>query len=365
MNRISSIQRVITTIKPSHLYRTTRMASSTSLPSTIKAVYQPSPTSNALKLTTLPFPTLSSPTSYIIHVKATSPCLNELTWEVSYPSLFTKPRDRVPCTECAGVIVQAPPNGKFKPGDEVFYRRDAWHTGCLREYTDAEEDELALKPKSLSWTEAAATPLSALTAWQGLFEHGTLDKKALFGDEEAKRKNGDMRVLITGVGGAVGSWAAQFSHAAGAGTIIAVCSPSKTSLSLSLGATTTIDYTTTPVNTWASASPDRAVDLILDCVGGPALGNLWAALRSGATFLSVAGSPEDVRPEGNETKAAKAEWFLVRPRGKDLEEVARLVDEERAKPIVDSVWKFDEFEAAFEKVEKGRPKGKVVIEVSP
>lgn len=216
----------------------------------------------------------------------------------------------------------------------------------------------------MTWAEAAATPLSALTAWQGLFEHGTLDKNGLYGDEAALAKNKAMRVLITGVGGGVGTWAAQLAREAGAGSVIAVCSGSKASLATSFGATEVVDYKLTPVPTWISGDPSRACDLILDCVGGPAMGGLWSALKSGGIFLSVAGQPETVRPEGVETKAAKAEWFLVKPVGSDLEEIAGLVKEGRVRALVDGVYEFEDFEAAFERVERGRPSGKVVIKVS-
>ncbi|CAM1509899.1 Fc.00g002340.m01.CDS01 [Cosmosporella sp. VM-42] len=335
------------------------------LPTTIKAVYQPDPSSQSLLQTTTPIPTPKDPRDYLIQVKATSPCLNELTWEVNFASLFPPDRERVPCTECAGVVSTAPANGKFKVGDEVFFRRDAWSTGCLREYTLARDEEMALKPKSLSWAEAAVTPLSSLTAWQGLFVQGTLDPAAIHGDKAALEKNRKVRVLITGAGGGVGGWAVQFAREAGAGAIIAVCGPSKAAIAKAFGATEVVDYRATPINEWAAAEPaHRECDLILDCVGGSSLVNLWTALQHGGTFLSVAGAPDQVKPEGETKSAAEAKWFLVRPIGSNLEEIAALIDAGKCKPEIDSVYEFEDFAKAFEKVEHGKPAGKVVINVS-
>ncbi|PHH85167.1 hypothetical protein CDD83_800 [Cordyceps sp. RAO-2017] len=127
-------------------------------PQMIRTVIQPDPNSTALALTLapLPRPAPEDADAHLIQVKATSPCLNELTWEVNFPDLFPPDRERVPCTECAGVVVRAPAGGAsgFKPGDEVYFRLNAWQRGCLSEYTLAPTFELALKPKACSSTAA-------------------------------------------------------------------------------------------------------------------------------------------------------------------------------------------------------------------
>ncbi|KAK7397637.1 hypothetical protein QQX98_012992 [Neonectria punicea] len=336
-----------------------------SLPTTMKAIYQPDPNSTHLELTTLPLPRLSDPEDYLIHVKAASPCLNELTWEMNYPQLFPPDRERIPCTECAGVVVDGPGDGPFQPGDDVFFRIDAGSTGTLREYAVARAAQMARKPKTLSWTDAAATPLSALTAWQGLFEHGTLDKAAVHGDVAAREKNGKIRVLIAGAGGSVGSWAVQLAAAAGAGAIVAVAGPSKASAVRGFGASEVVDYTKQSIDAWAGEVPTvREVDLVLDCVGGATMGSCWAAIKNGGTFLSVAGQPTASKPETETKTVAKGEWFLVQGRGSDLAEVAQLVDAGKIKPLVDSVFPFEKFAEAFERVESRKSNGKVVITVS-
>ncbi|KND91267.1 Reticulon-4-interacting protein 1, mitochondrial [Tolypocladium ophioglossoides CBS 100239] len=336
-------------------------------PQTIKTVIQPDPQSPSLTLTLTPLP-IGKPDDHDVHliqVKATSPCFGELTWEVNFPDFFLTDRERVPCTECAGVVVKAPSaTGTFKPGDEVYFRLDAWRRGCLSEYTLAGPAEMAHKPKSLSWAEAAATPLSSLTAYQGLFEHGLLDPDGISGSVKAREHNKNTRVLITAAGGSVGSWAVQLAAAAGAGAIIAVCGPSKADAVRQIGATDVVDYTKRPLAEWASEDASREVDMVLDCVGGDTLAGCWAAVKEGGVLLSVSDSPDRVKPKATTKRLVKSTWFLVEPRGRDLAEITKIVDGGRARPWVDSVVEFEHFDKAFQKVQGRRTKGKVVIKVA-
>ncbi|KAK5988140.1 putative zinc-binding oxidoreductase [Cladobotryum mycophilum] len=336
------------------------------LPNTMKVVHQVDPKTSQLRLDKSSLPTPSGSDEHLIQVKATSPCLGELAWEVNFPDLFPKDRERVPCTECAGIVVSSPDsNGPFKPGDEVFFRLHARAPGCLREYTIANTSQIALKPKSLGWIEAAATPLSSLTAYQGLFHHGLLDKKALSGDREALDKNAKLRVLITGAGGGVGSWATQLAAAAGAGAIIAVCGPSKAEDVRKAGATEIVDYTKGSIQDWVGEEDEsRLCDMALDCVGGSSLAGCWSAVKENGILLSVAESPDSQKPVSLDKKLAKSTWFLMDTSGSDLTEIANVIEAGKASPWIDSVLEFEEFDEAFKKVESGKPKGKVVIKVA-
>ncbi|KJZ74928.1 hypothetical protein HIM_05659 [Hirsutella minnesotensis 3608] len=337
------------------------------LPQTIKTVIQPDPKSPSLILTQAPLPSLppGDEETHLIQVKATSPCLNELTWEVNFPHLFPPDRERVPCTECAGVVVKSPTaSSSFKPGDEVYFRLNAWERGCLSEYSLARADEMALKPASLSWVEAAATPLSSLTAYQGLFEHGLLDRDGVGGIAAARDRNRKIRVLITGAGGSVGGWAVQLAVAAGAGAVVALCGPSKADGVRRMGASEVIDYTTQSVEEWATQDVSRECDMVLDCVGGETLRGCWSAVKNGGVLLSVSESPDEARPESTTKKLTKSAWFLVKPRGSDLARITEILDHGLVKPWVDSVFAFDDFEAAFQRVQQRNSKGKVVIKVA-
>lgn len=344
-----------------------------SLPPTIKAVRQPDPRYQSLTLSDIPLPTLSSPDQRLIRVRTAAPCLHELTWELSTAAAFADAPDdrlRVPCTECAGVVVEAPgaEGDGFRPGDEVFFRIGVGSVGCLREYTVARTSELALKPKSLSWEQAAATPLSALTAWQGLFNHseGLLSKEAVHGDTAAREQNSKTTVLITGAAGGVGSWAVQLAAAAGAGRIIAACGPSNIDAVKRLGATDTIDYTAQSIADWVAQDPaNPKCDLVLDVVGGSTLASCWGAIKQGGVMLTI--SPragEAINPPAGAKSVAKSVWFLVEASGSDLQEIAKLLGTGRCTPVVDSVFPFLDYQAAFDRVEGGHSKGKVIIKVS-
>jgi NADPH:quinone reductase-like Zn-dependent oxidoreductase len=335
-----------------------------SLPEKIKAVVQPDSKSTKLVETTIPIPAPGS--GYLVKVKATSPCPRERTWASLYPDLYTAGAVVVPGTEGAGVVVTAPADGRYKVGDEVFYRTDAWLLGSMAEYIAVPAENVALKPASLSWSEAAATPLSSLTSWQGLFEHANLDPNALDADPKvaaaAREKNAKKRVLITGAVGGVGSWGLKFASAAGAGAVVAVCAGAKAADAKAFGATEIVDYTTTSVDKWAAEDPKREVDIILDCVGAD-LSKYWAVVKDGGSFLSMVGDPAGAKPADSKKQLADAKWYLVQPRGSDLQRIANLVEKKNLKPLIDSVVPFSQFAEAFDKVDSGKTKGKVVITV--
>lgn len=341
------------------------------LPRKVRAVLQPDPMTETLILTEtdLPMPKEGDTEEHLVQIKATSPCVSELTWERYFPQAFPADRERVPGTEGAGVIITAPTGSAFKPGDEVYFRNQASRRGCLSDYTLINKSSLALKPKVQSWVEAAATPLSSLTAYQGLFEHGLLDPRAIAtqgGDAKAREANGMVRVLITAASGSVGSWAVQLAAAAGAGAIVAVSGPSKVDDVRKAGATDIIDYTKQSVADWAAQDPSSTqCDMALDCVGGDSLAGCWLAVREGGVLLSVSDSPDRVRPASVASKQlAKASWFLVEPRGSDLAEITKIVDACMGKPWVDSAVEFEDFQNAFDKAETRHTKGKVVIKVT-
>ncbi|KAL7792045.1 NAD(P)-binding protein [Trichoderma ceciliae] len=333
------------------------------LPATIKAVYQQDPKLTTLKLLQTPIPKPAGPEDHLIKIKATAPCLGELGWEVNYPTIFPPNRERVPGTEGAGIVATSPPASPFKPGDEVYFRLHAKFPGCLREYTIVHTEELALKPKTLDWVEATATPLSTLTAWQGVFTQGTLNKHGIRGDADARAHNSKLRVLITGAGGSVGTWAVHFAAAAGAGSVVAQCSGANIEAAKKAGATEIIDYKKQSVADWAQEDASREVDLVLDCLGGETLASCWRAVKENGVLLSVVGGPDEVKPESVKKNLAKSTWYLMDCKGDDLKEIADFIDARGLKPQIDSVVEFEEFQAAYDKVEQKRAKGKVVIKI--
>ncbi|GAO16604.1 uncharacterized protein UV8b_01468 [Ustilaginoidea virens] len=334
------------------------------LPSTIRAVHQPDKLSPRLVLTTTPLPTPSSPAEVLVKVAATAPCYSELTWAAQYPESFPADKEPVPGQDVAGTVVRAGPGSSFRPGDEVFCRIAATRPGGLREYTLALESELALKPAALDWVSAASVPLSALTAWQALFVKGSLEKSALFGDEAAGQRNGLKKVMVTAAGGSVGGFAVQFAAAAGAAAVVGVCSADKAEQVVALGATAVVDYKRQRLQSWVQENPeDRQFDLVVDCVGGDAMADLWAAVKDGGEIISVSDLPDRMRPAGNTKTLKKSEFFIVESLGAQLAEIAHLVGQGRVRALVDSVYAFEDFQAAFDKLDRRTAKGKIVIKV--
>lgn len=339
----------------------------------MKVVHQPDPKSVNLVLEDGPLPKPVHPEDCLVRIYTASPCVGELHWEEWFPALFNPNRERVPCTEAAGVIVQAPrqqntgtPNQRiFKEGDEVFWRLQPEMTGNLREYSIARASQLAHKPKNLNWVAAGATPLSALTAWQGVFDQSVLDPDGIFGDSAAREKNSKIRVLITGASGVVGSWAVQLAALAGAGAVVAYAGGASAEHLKELGATEVVDYKKTSLQEWVAQDPaQREVDAIMDCVGGATLSSCWYAVKDGGVLLSVATDPMQDRPASMTKNLATAKWFLVEPKGSQLDLVAKLIEQGKCVTKVDSAVELEDFQTAFDSVEQKTAKGKVVIKVA-
>ncbi|KAI8403872.1 hypothetical protein FOFC_15362 [Fusarium oxysporum] len=301
----------------------------------MKAILQPDKHSHKLILSSQqPVPTPTHPQDVLVKVHATCPCKGELDWALWAPE-FIGDKIPIPGQDLAGTVVSAPENSGFKPDDEVYARIEANRPGAAAEYVLARVSELAIRPKNLTWAETAASPISALTAYQGLFTRGGLDPEALRGDEAAREKNSKVRVLINGAAGGVGSWAVQLARIAGVKTITAVVGTQNIDFVRQLGATESIDYKKQSIGEWVAQDP---------------------------ASRHVCAVPEQNRPE-DVKKEANTVFFVIDPVGKDLDHITKLLEAGDIKPHIDSVVGLDEFEEAWEKVESGRTKGKVVVMV--
>ncbi|KAH7248405.1 hypothetical protein MRS44_013660 [Fusarium solani] len=334
------------------------------LPATMKAVLQPDKHSHKLVLCQQAVPVPTHPEDVLVKVHATAPVKGELDWAVWFPGFIPDDKIPIPGQDLAGTVVSAPADSGFKAGDEVYARIDAARPGAAAEYVLARVPELAIRPKNISWAETAATPISALTAYQSLFTQGTLDPLALSGDAAARDKNAKIRVLITAGAGGVGSWAVQLAREAGVVVLIAVVGPKNIDFARDLGATVTIDYTKESIGDWVAKDPvSREVDLVFDCIGGQSLSQSWYAVRDGGSLISVCGIPERSRPQ-DVKKGVRSLFFVITPLGKDLDIITRLLDAGKLKPNIDSVVSFGESVEAWDKVESGQAKGKVIVNIS-
>ncbi|KAI9799313.1 MAG: hypothetical protein M1825_004806 [Sarcosagium campestre] len=295
---------------------------------------------------------------HLIRVHATALCARELTWPVSFPeAIYSDNPEKliVPGYDLAGTVITAPPNSPYSIGDEIYARTPASRPGNCREYTIARTNEMALKPKTLSWEDAATVPLSVLTAWQALFEHGGINGP---NDANAKGK----RVLVTAAAGGVGVWLVQLARVAGLDIVAQIGGLESDKFVRKLGAGDTINYRTTGLREWAEKQ--NQVDIVVDLVGGKTLEEAWYCVKDGGTLVSIFEPPQGRQPPGYSKKNIKSLFFIMEPNGNQLSQVSNLIEEGKCRPVLDSTWTLEEYEQAFERLDQGHAKGKIVIQIT-
>ncbi|KGO75621.1 Polyketide synthase, enoylreductase [Penicillium italicum] len=327
------------------------------------SIIQQTASSQTLTLTTTPLPTPNhAQGEHLIQIKACSPCAGELLWPKNFPPPTA--RTLIPCPDMAGIVISAPEDSPFQPGDEVYARTNYIRPGNAREYSIAVTDELAHKPKGLSWVQAAAVPVSAQTAWQVLFVHAL----ASAGNEEmdletAKLAWAGKRILVTAASGGVGIWLVQLATWLGA-EVVGTCGSRNVELVRSLGAKEVLDYRGTDLKEWAAQSPSNKVDVVVDCIGGKALADAWWTAKDGGVVLSICQPPLQVRPDGFNSEGVKDLFFIMQPVRRQLEEISNLVEKGVCRGMVDSVWPLEQYEEVFKRLDGGHSKGKIVFDLS-
>jgi NADPH:quinone reductase-like Zn-dependent oxidoreductase len=238
---------------------------------------------------------------------------------------------------------------QLRPGDAVL----GFCVGALAEYARAKADRVVPKPVRLSFEQAAAVPMAALTALQGLRDTGGL--------------RAGQRVLINGAAGGVGTYGVQIAAALGA-EVTGVCSTGNVELVRSIGATHVIDYTAEDFTDGRGH-----YDVILDNVGNRPLSQLRRALTpTGTLLLNGGGSPGHVI--GALAPMARAvvtdrfvrqrlRPFLSKPNRADLLTVTGLIDTDRLTPVLDRTYPLAQTAEGLRHVERGHTRGKVVITV--
>lgn len=243
--------------------------------------------------------------------------------------------------DVSGVVEQAGAKVKnFHTGDEVYGRPFPTTNGAFAEYAVIKADQLALKPKSLDHINAASVPLAGLTAWQGLFLHGKLQK--------------DQKVLIHGASGGVGSFAVQFARWKGA-YVIGTCSEENLSFIKQLGADEAIDYKKDRFEDFV-----QDADLVLDLVGKDTQQRSLQVIKPGGRLITTV-MPE-YKQEAKE-KDIHLEGFMAQSYPQDLEQIARLIDTGVVEPVVSAVIGLEDARRAETLNATGHNRGKIVIKV--
>jgi NADPH:quinone reductase-like Zn-dependent oxidoreductase len=278
----------------------------------------------------------------LVRVHAAGVTPTELRW---YPSSHTVAGEvrsgAIPGHEFSG-IVEAVGEGidSGNIGREVYGMNDWFADGATADYCTAPLTSVASKPAALSYLEAASVPISALTAWQGLFDRGRI-------------RSGE-QVLIHGGSGGVSLYAIQLAKRAGA-QVITTASPHNFDLLSSLGADQIIDY-------HAERFEDRVrnVDLVFDVVGGETLSRSWQVLKPEGRMITIASESE-----GTGDVRIKKAFFIVEPNQTQLDEVSRLLDAGELVCFVDAIVPFSNASQAYCGTIQGRlGRGKLVISVT-
>jgi NADPH:quinone reductase-like Zn-dependent oxidoreductase len=271
------------------------------------------------------------------------PYLGRLTFGIRAPK-FT-----VPGFDVAGIVIEVGDNvTRFQPGDEVF----GIGKGTFAELTAARADKLSHKPSGLTFEQAAAVPISGLTAIQGLTDVGRLEA--------------GQSVLIIGASGGVGTHAVQIAKAMGA-TVTGTASTPKVDLVRSIGAHRVIDYTRHDLT-----SGGDQYDLILDTGGNTPLRRLRKILAPRGTLVIVGGEGGGrVLGIGRQLRAVawspflgqRLTMFLSKEHHTDLDRLSELIEAGELVPAVDRVYRLDQAPDALRHLETGQILGKAVIGV--
>jgi len=255
-----------------------------------------------------------------------------------------RPKHRILGVDIAGQV-EAVGTGvtQFKPGNEVYANLLYHGYGGFAEYVSVPVDVMALKPANLSFEEAAAVPMAAVTALQGLRHHGEIQP--------------GQKVLINGASGGVGTFAVQIAKSYGP-EVTAVTSTQNIDLVRSLGADHIVDYTTTDF-----VRSGRRYDLIYDTVGNRSVADLRRALAEGGKasvtgYTSLARAMSVPLLGGKDIARVSADVTT-----KDLELLAELIEAGKVRPVIDRRYPFAEIPAAIAYLEQGHARGKVVAGV--
>ncbi|BAY74284.1 alcohol dehydrogenase zinc-binding domain-containing protein [Nostoc linckia NIES-25] len=294
------------------------------------------------------------PTQILVKVRASS--VNPVDWKIRQGMLSLLTGSKFPKIlgfDVAGDVVEVGSQvTRFKPGDAI-YGSTSFPGGGYAEFAAIRENLAVLKPTNLSYEEAAAVPLAALTALQALRDGGNIQT--------------GQNVLINGAAGGVGSFAVQIAKALGA-VVAGVSSSKNLDLVKSLGADRAIDYTRQDFT-----DDTTQYDIIFDAVGKRSLSQTKKVLKPNGIYLSTLPSPESVVQSVLTAfiPGQKSKLVLEKPNAKDLAYLKELIEAGKIRAVIDvydglrqRTFPLQELAAAHSYSETGRAVGKIAISVA-
>jgi NADPH:quinone reductase-like Zn-dependent oxidoreductase len=284
------------------------------------------------------------PGEALVAVDAAAITFAELTWDQTWTTRDGRDRTPViPSHEVSGTVAGLGPDASgFAVGEEVYGLIEFDRDGAAAQYVSLPAAHLAVRPRSVSHTEAATLPLAALTAWQALVDYAALEP----GEQ----------VLVQGGAGGVGSYAVQLAAILG-GAVTATGHAEDRDFVQGLGANTYLapgaggaaDY---------GAHAKQGFDVVIDTVGGAVLDASYELTRRGGRLVTLSAPPS---AEKAEALGVHATFFVVAPDAAALTRLAGLVDEGKLRSVVSQAFPLSEGRRAFESATLPHPPGKTVL----
>ena len=294
---------------------------------------------DVLTLEDVPQP-VPAPDEILIRVVATS--INPIDCKIRAGGMTKSHPLVLPATlgwDASGIVDSVGANAsRFQPGDAVFTYPAFGTSGAYAEFVAVKESQVALKPKTISFVEAAALPMTAQAAWMAVITVGQV--------------SAGQRVLIHGASGSLGSVAVQLAKWRGA-HVVGTASGDNLRLVQSLGADEVIDYRNTPFQ-----SVVRDADMVLDTIGGQTQEDSWAVLKPGGLLVATAMPPP---PERAKAAGVRGTFIFTQPSGEILAQIAGAVDSGIVRPIIGGEFALKDARKAHEWSESGRARGKLVL----
>jgi NADPH:quinone reductase-like Zn-dependent oxidoreductase len=269
-------------------------------------------------------------------IKVRAAAVNPIDWKYRR-GLAEKQLPAVLGNDVSGTVELSRAEG-FAVGDEVF---GFAASGGYAEFATAPAAVIAKKPAGVSHEQAAAIPVAGLTAWQALFDRGSLER--------------GQTALIAGAAGGVGHFAVQFAKLAGVHTVSTGSSRNRDFV-LGLGADEYIDYTRQDV-----AEAVSGIDVALDTVGGETTQSLLPTLREGGILVTIANAPPT---EAAQARGGRAELLVMSPSSEQLARIANMVAAGDVRVELADVMPLSEVQRAHELSESGHTRGKIVLTIA-